>query len=389
MIRTLILLSPVYISLFWFISLQSNKNNSSVPARFLSFFMLNAAICFFGQYLFFAPYPDIFPFWEPALAYFGSIAFPIYYIYFRLLTVDEKFSLRLHAKYLVVPLLIATVYTVGIFLTPFEQYKAWLYHDHLFADSPQIQFLGVMRKIVKLMFVVLLVITFVLNQLLLKKYAHKAEQYYSDLHDGRFNNAKWLNYFLIFISLSTFVAHIVGRKLLFPSEMILNSIWLIFALSLYGIGYMGFTQKAINPTFEVEDNASESAPTSTELNVSQQMILKKLLDLFENDKIYIDSNLNIMDVVERIGTNRSYLSTIINQQYNQNFCSFVNGFRVTELENVYAANPSISNEHLAEKCGFGSFNSMKRAIVSVTGKSVHEWKKHILLINKPNVHSNA
>jgi AraC-like DNA-binding protein len=274
-----------------------------------------------------------------------------------------------------VPLFIATVYTVGIFLTPFEQYKAWLYNDTLFADSPQIQFLGVMRKIVKLMFVVLLVITFVLNQLLLKKYAHKAEQYYSDLQDGRFNNAKWLNYFLIFITLSSFVAHIVGRKLLFPGEMILNSIWLIFALSLYGIGYMGFTQKAINPTFEAEDDASEPVPTSTELNVSQQLILKRLLDLFENDKIYIDSNLNIMDVVERIGTNRSYISTIINQQYNQNFCSFVNGFRVAELENVYAANPSISNEHLAEKCGFGSFNSMKRAIVSITGQSVQEWKK--------------
>jgi AraC-like DNA-binding protein len=375
MIRTLILLSPVYISLYWFISLRSNKKNISVPARFLSFFMLICAVCFFGQYLFFAPFPDIFPYWEPALAYFGSIAFPIYYIYFRLLTVDEKFSLRLHAKYLVVPLFIATVYTVGIFLTPFEQYKAWLYNDTLFADSAQIQFLGVMRKIVKLMFVVLLVITFVLNQLLLKKYAHKAEQYYSDLQDGRFNNAKWLNYFLIFITLSSFVAHIVGRKLLFPSEMILNSIWLIFALSLYGIGYMGFTQKAINPTFEAEDDVSEPAPTSTELNVSQQLILKRLLDLFENDKIYIDSNLNIMDVVERIGTNRSYISTIINQQYNQNFCSFVNGFRVAELENVYAENPSISNEHLAEKCGFGSFNSMKRAIVSITGQSVQEWKK--------------
>jgi AraC-like DNA-binding protein len=375
MIRTLILLSPVYISLYWFISLRSNKKNISVPARFLSFFMLICAVCFFGQHLFFAPFPDIFPYWEPALAYFGSIAFPIYYIYFRLLTVDEKFSLRLHAKYLVVPLFIATVYTVGIFLTPFEQYKAWLYNDTLFADSAQIQFLGVMRKIVKLMFVVLLVITFVLNQLLLKKYAHKAEQYYSDLQDGRFNNAKWLNYFLIFITLSSFVAHVVGRKLLFPSEMILNSIWLIFALSLYGIGYMGFTQKAINPTFEAEDDASEPVPTSTELNVSQQLILKRLLDLFENDKIYIDSNLNIMDVVERIGTNRSYISTIINQQYNQNFCSFVNGFRVAELENVYAANPSISNEHLAEKCGFGSFNSMKRAIVSITGQSVQEWKK--------------
>jgi AraC-like DNA-binding protein len=381
MIRTLILLSPVYVSLFWYISLHSNKKNSSVPARFLSFFMLINAICLFGQYLFFAPYPDIFPYMEPVLAYFGSIAFPIYYIYFRLLTVDEKFSLRLHAKYLVVPLLIATVYTVGIFLTPFEQYKAWLYNDTLFADSPQIQFLGVMRKIVKLMFVVLLVTTFVLNQLLLKKYAHKAEQYYSDLKDGRFNNAKWLNYFLIFITLSSFVAHVVGRKLLFPSEMILNSIWLIFALSLYGIGYMGFTQKAINPTFEKDTNLTEivfSDLEEVELNISQQLILKKLVDAFEQDKIYLNSSLNIMDVVQLIGTNRSYISTIINKQYNENFCAFVNWYRMRELERVFVANPTISNEQLAEKCGFGSFNSMKRSVYSSTGLTISAWKKKLM-----------
>lgn len=378
MIRTLILLSPVYISLFWIISLQSNKKNLSTPARFLSSFFLIGAVCFFGQYLFFAPYPAIFPYWEPFLAYFGSIAFPVYYIYFRLLTVDDKFTLRKHAKYLIVPILIATVYTVGILLTPFEQYKAWLYNESLFPDSSHIQFLGIMRKTVKLTFVVLLVITFVLNQGLLKKYAHKAEQYYSDMEDSKFNNARLMNYFLIFISLSSFIAHAVGRKLLLPSNMIIDTIWLIFAVSLYGIGYMGFTQKAINPTFEPEENNIETTAAGVELNISQQLILKKLLELFEYDKIYLDSNLNINDVVQRVGTNRSYISGIINQQYNQNFCTFVNSYRLIELEQVFRTNPGISNEQLAEKCGFGSFNSMKRAIASRSGMTLPAWKGSVL-----------
>lgn len=379
MIRTLILLSPVYISIFWIISLQSNKKNIAVPARFLSYFMLVGAICFFGQYLFFAPYPDIFPYWEPFLALFGGLAFPIYYIYFRLLTVDDKFTLRKHAKYLAVPVLIAVIYTVGIVFTPFEQYKAWLYNESLFPDSPYIQFLGIMRKIVKLTFVVLLVITFVLNQSLLKKYARKAEQYYSDIQDGKFNNAKLLNYFLIFISLSSLIAHVVGRKLLLPSDLIVNIIWLFFAISLYGIGFMGFTQKPINPTFELEDeNTITNTEVGLELNLSQQNILKKLIHEFENEKIFLDCDLNIMDVVKRVGTNRSYISGIINQKYSQNFCSFVNSYRIDELERVYRSNPSISNEHLAEKCGFGSFNSMKRAIAARTNMTLPAWKSAVL-----------
>jgi len=378
MIKLLILLSPVYVSLFWLIAFQSNKKNLSAPANFLNVFLLCNAICFFGQYLFFAPYPALFPYWEPALAYLGSVAFPVYYIYFRLLTVDDKFSFRKHAKYLIVPVLIATVYTIGIFFAPFSQYKAWLYNDTLYPDSPSIQFLGIMRKIVKLTFVVLLVITYILNRGLLKKYAHKAEQYYSDIQDGEYNNAKMLNYYLIIITLSSFIAHIVGRKLLLPHDTILDIIWLIFAVSLYGIGYMGFKQKSINPACELPDNETETMPIETELNLSQQVILDKLLIEFETEKIYLNSSLNIVDVVQKVGTNRTYISAIINQQYNQNFCSFVNSFRLEELERIFIENPAQSNLILAEKSGFGSFNSMKRAISSQTGHSVSEWKKNVL-----------
>jgi AraC-like DNA-binding protein len=377
MIRLLILLSPAYVSLFWIIAFRSNKKNQSIPAKFLNVFMLIAAICFMGQFVFFAPYPELFPYWEPVLAYLGSIAFPVYYIYFRLLTVDDKFSLRKHAKFLIVPVLIATVYTVGIFLTPYQQYKAWLYNDSLFPDSRYIEFLSIMRKIVKLTFVVLLLITYILNQMLLKKYAHKAEQYYSDIQDGKFNNAKRLNYYLIFISAGGFIPHLVGRKLLLPNEIILEINWLIFAISLYGIGYMGFKQKAINPTFELTVTKTEIPPLGTELNLSQQIILDKLLAEFEKEKIHLNSSLNINDVVQKVGTNRTYISTIINQQYNQNFCSFVNNYRLAELERIFIDNPSLNNKLLAEKSGFGSFNSMKRAIESRTGYSIQEWKDNI------------
>ena len=378
MIRILILLSPVYFSLFWIIAIQINKKTLSAPAKFLNVFLLIAVLCFFGQFLFFAPYPDIFPYWEPVLAYLGSLAFPVYYIYFRLLTVDDHFSFRKHMKYLIIPVLIATIYTVGIILSPFDQYKAWLYNETLFPNSPYIQFLGIMRKIVKLTFVVLLLMTYFSNRALLKKYAHKAEQYYSNIRDAKFNNARILNYNLIFVSAGCLIAHMVGRKLLFPHEIILDIIWLIFAVSLYSIGYMGFHQKSINPTFETNEEETKIVFTVSEPNLSQKIILEKLLDIFEKEKIYLNSNLNITEVVQRVGSNRTYVSAIINQQYNLNFCSFVNNYRLAELERNFIENPSVSNQLLAEKSGFGSFNSMKRAIESRTSKSVSEWKNEVL-----------
>ncbi len=84
-----------------------------------------------------------------------------------------------------------------------------------------------------------------------------------------------------------------------------------------------------------------------------------------------------MDVVEAIGTNRTYISQIINQKYNQNFCSFVNGYRIEDLKQVIIEYPNLKIEELAEKGGFGSINSMKRAIFSKTGLNFSEWKKTI------------
>ena len=73
---------------------------------------------------------------------------------------------------------------------------------------------------------------------------------------------------------------------------------------------------------------------------------------------------------------------IINKQYNQNFCSFVNRYRIEELKKAYIENPSLSIEALAEKGGFGSMNSMKRAIYNKTGLSLSEWKSQQLLCDE-------
>jgi AraC-like DNA-binding protein len=163
---------------------------------------------------------------------------------------------------------------------------------------------------------------------------------------------------------------------LLPRDIIIDVIWLIFAISLYGIGYMGFKQKSINPTHEAADEEPEIIPVEIELNLSQELILQKILDEFEKEKIYLNPNLNITDIVQRVGTNRTYISSIINQQYKQNFCSFVNDFRITELEVIYKNNPHFSNEELAEHSGFGSVNSLRRVVVSKTGMSLKEWKHH-------------
>jgi AraC-like DNA-binding protein len=378
MIRTILLLSPIYITLFWSIALSGNRKKSSSPHKLLSKIMLFPAICFTALFFYLEPFPEIYPYFDCVFQYAVSLIFPLYYIYFRLLTIDEKFSLKSHAQYLVIPVVLATMYCIAAFLTPWNEYKTWLFNENTYSDTLNIQFLNVMRDILRLLFLIQLVITVIGNQFLIHKYGVKAEQFYSDIEEKNYKNAKILNYCIIIVSVVAFITFAVEHEFKLPQDIMLYIVFTISSVILYLIGYMGIKQESINPTFdfvskEIVTQQLEVIPVD-----SRKKILRKMLVLFEEEKIYLNSQLNIMDIVQAVGTNRTYISSIINQQYNQNFCSFVNSYRIEELEKVLLENPDYTNEILADCCGFGSLNSMKRSVYIKTGMSLPEWKKQII-----------
>jgi AraC-like DNA-binding protein len=227
-------------------------------------------------------------------------------------------------------------------------------------------------------FLIVVVATFIGSYLLLNKHGAKAEEYYSDLQDGKYNNAKMLSLTIVLSCVASFIAVAVGRYYIMPKDTMIYPIWTIFSVTIYLIGYMGMKQKPVNPTF---DNMEE-LPLQMEEGIAtqndQHEILNKILVLFNEQKVYINSQLTIMDIVMVIGTNRTYISSIINQHYGQNFCTFVNNFRIEELERTIHENPKYSYEMLAESCGFGSVNSLKRSVYTKTGLSFSEWRKEIL-----------
>jgi len=377
MIRTIILLLPIYTTLFWSIALVGNEKEHSTPRRFLGKFMLFPLLIFSSHFIYFTPYPEIYPYFDAVLQYASLLVFPIYYIYFRLLTVDEKFSLKAHARFLAIPTLIAVIYGIGILLTPKIEFRTWLFDQDAYPHSFHIRFLRIMRLVIRITYLIQVVVSVLANYLLIRKYGAKAEQFYSDIQDGKYNHALLLNRSIIVMGLAAFVFTLLGRQYVLTQDALIYAGWTVFSSMLFIIGYMGIKQKAINPTFDLEvDNEIQNNHVK-QLSGTQRNILARLIMEFEQKKIYLNSQLNILDVVQAIGTNRTYISTIINQQYNQNFCAFVNSYRLDELERIIHKNHNVSNEILAESCGFGSVNSLKRAVFAKTGMSISEWKKQV------------
>jgi len=378
MVRTILLLTPIYITLFWSITLTGNKKNQSIPQLLLSRFMLIPVMCFISLFLYYAPFPTVYPYFDCALQFSISLIFPVYYIYFRLLTIDEKFSIKAHARYLIIPVLLATIYSVEVYLTPWKEFTTWLFDENAFTNSQNIKFLSITRDIIRIHFILQFIITFISNQLLINKYAVKAEQYYSDMDEENYNNAKNLNYCILIIFVISFITFAVVHELLLPKETLLYIVLSISSIMFYLIGYIGNKQIPINPGYDSINNTDVQNQIEIIPIDSRKKILHKMLLQFEEEKIYLNSQLNIMDLVQAVGTNRTYISSIINQHYNQNFCSFVNSYRINELESVLMNNPDYTNEILADSCGFGSLNSLKRAIFAKTGMSLSDWKKQVI-----------
>jgi AraC-like DNA-binding protein len=385
MIRTILLLLPIYVTLFWSIALAGNEKKHSTPRRFLGKFMLFPLVIFISHFIYFSAEKEIYPYFDVVLQFASLMVFPFYYIYFRLLTVDEKFSLKTHIRFLIIPTIITAFYSIGVFLTPKVEFGTWLFNQNAFPDSGYIQFLNVMRMIIRITYLIQVIVSVTGNYLLIRKYGAKAEQFYSDLEDGKYNNARLLNLSIIIMSIASFCFTAIGREFLMSQDTMIYSGWSVFSIMLFIIGYMGIKQKPINPTFELETASNDESWLEEIPLATQKKILDKILAQFDEKKIYLNSQLTIMDVAQLVGTNRSYISGLINRQYNQNFCSFVNNYRLEELKEIIHNSPDSTNDILAENSGFGSVISLKRAIQATAGISITEWKYNELINEKDRV----
>ena len=125
MFRIIALITPVFVSLFWAIILNGNRKSHSRPRSFLAILMLLMVVLFTVKFFNFEPLPDIYPYFDVIHVYIGCMIFPLFHIYFRLLTVDEKFSLKAHARFLIPPFILVSAYALATLITPGIQYHSW------------------------------------------------------------------------------------------------------------------------------------------------------------------------------------------------------------------------------------------------------------------------
>jgi len=129
----------------------------------------------------------------------------------------------------------------------------------------------------------------------------------------------------------------------------------------------------------VIENIDEAELKESKLNISEEqssLLLNKINILFYKEKIYLDYDLTLSSLAEKLNSNTTYVSRIINDSFGKNFSAVISEFRVKEARKMLA-DPKFNNltiEGIARETGFRSMPSFNRAFKSYTGVSPSFFK---------------
>lgn len=191
------------------------------------------------------------------------------------------------------------------------------------------------------------------------KYHRRLYDEYSNIENFSISWLKWFNVSFVGIGLLSILFYVFN-----PLDA-KNDVFLVFFLCsisvfIWIIGIWSFKQKkpASIPQFRILSVQEEVG----DIHLREKDLAQKLLDYFEKEQPFLDTELNLTTVSRNIGTNRTYLSNLINANFGMNFNAFVNQYRVEYIKEYLKVNSGTTNENLASVGGFGSVSSLKRAM---------------------------
>jgi len=147
-------------------------------------------------------------------------------------------------------------------------------------------------------------------------------------------------------------------------------------------GLIGFRQDFTIASFEKDIHRNgtlngEGMDCPDEGNGIRMSLLKeKLLSLLEDQRLYTQPDLRITDLARRLGSNRAYVSRVINQQLNTNFSDLVNSYRLKHAQKLLLnLKDPLSMEEIAERSGFPSRSTFYRVFQQQLNSSPKMWIK--------------
>lgn len=137
----------------------------------------------------------------------------------------------------------------------------------------------------------------------------------------------------------------------------------LYQLDYQGVPALATTEKAIESALQIADDKE---------------LLQLLHSIMEEGKPYLQPELSLLGLAKLLGTNKSVLSRIINQYFQQNFNDFINQYRVSQVIKQLDKGKHLQLTLLgiAYDSGFNSKATFNRAFKKTTGFTPQEYLRN-------------
>ena len=129
------------------------------------------------------------------------------------------------------------------------------------------------------------------------------------------------------------------------------------------------------------DNEDVSSPRSLAADIFSEgkhfaeddSLRARFQHLMVDEQLFLIPGLSLGDLAERLHSNKTYVSRMVNTTYNIGFPELLNTLRVDYAEQYILSHPDALQEEVAKACGFLSASSFNNIFKKVTGVTPKVW----------------
>lgn len=150
------------------------------------------------------------------------------------------------------------------------------------------------------------------------------------------------------------------------------TMWISTPLFIYGIGYFSLRQPAIfRIPFKPKSENDRLKPEEI------KKLQKRLHYFMEEEKVYVQPDLTLKGLADKLDTSPNNLSWLLNQVYQKSFYTYINTYRIDEFLKKIARKEHSTQTllALALDVGFNSKSTFNRVFKSILGTTPKEYLK--------------
>ena len=366
MIQSLFIAMPMMVCAIFTLELMLSWLRRHDSAQgWLALWALTSTVLYSGHFIFFHHAHELLPLSDIVYVACNLAVYPLYLIYISELTDRRPISTRLPllVALLGVPFVAAVVvWAAYASMTPtaIDRFvNTYLYEGSRegLVGAAEVQVW--IHDVTHVLFGLQVLGVMVAGIRKIRRYNRRLKYIFADTDDKHLGGITVVLWLLVVISLFSVLVNAIGRQW-FEGSLLLALPSVLFSALLFSIGWIGLSARSYVCEIEQEEPLASMEKSDIGSGPDYQALAEQFDQLMNVEQLYLLHDLRLDLVVQRLGTNRTYLLAALKQELGMSFNEYVNHKRVAYARKLMESNPDMLKSDVAARSGYNSLSAFYR-----------------------------